>query len=176
MRLTLVGIGANLDRRLARFRFSWQLLDLLLEGARRSSIWTSLPAGFADQPKFWNAVVAGRTTEEPDRLLGRLKEIERAAGRIPRFPNGPRELDLDLLFVEGEERQSPFLTLPHPAFEARPFVILPASEVEPRLSLRAGSPPLAELAAACSAEGLERLCPPGEWEKAGVGGARGEQC
>ncbi len=49
---------------------------------------------------------------------------------------GPRTLDLDLIWYEGEEREDAHLTLPHPRAHEREFVLRPLAELAPDLVLR----------------------------------------
>ena len=65
-------------------------------------------------------------------LLDAVKEIERRAGRVPTFRNGPRALDVDLLDVRGEVFRSRRLTLPHPRLHRRRFVLAPLAAIAPR--------------------------------------------
>ncbi len=67
--------------------------------ACRSSLYSTEPVGFADQPRFLNTVVALETELEPRPLLEGLLAIEKEFGRdrSSGIPNGPRSLDLDIL-------------------------------------------------------------------------------
>jgi 2-amino-4-hydroxy-6-hydroxymethyldihydropteridine diphosphokinase len=85
--------------------------------------------GPAGQMDFLNAVARCETSLTPQELLDRLKEIERQMGRMagPRW--GPRTIDLDLLLYDLLHYSSPTLTIPHPRFAFRKFVLEPALEV-----------------------------------------------
>ena len=67
----------------------------------RSSLYSTEPVGFAEQPRFVNAVVALETALEPRELLNKLLGIEKEFGRdrSASIPNGPRTLDLDILLI-----------------------------------------------------------------------------
>jgi|SRR5579871_3224409 len=97
-----------------------------------SSLYSTKPVGFADQPRFLNAVVALETDLEPLALLRELLRIEKEFGRdrSSGIRNGPRTLDLDIL-VYGDERISEAgLAIPHPRIEEREFVLVPLLELE----------------------------------------------
>jgi len=85
-----------------------------------------------DQPNFLNAVAKGTTHLGPLALLTKLKLTEEELGRIARFSNGPREIDLDLLaygslqFVAGNR-----LIIPHPRIAERRFVLAPWTDLDP---------------------------------------------
>jgi len=101
---------------------------------RISSLYRTEPLGDPDQPWFVNAVAELETEESPARLLARLKDLERRAGR-PResLRWAPRVLDLDLLLLGDGVVTSPELELPHPALSTRRFVLEPLAELAPEV-------------------------------------------
>src|SRR5207302_3829580 len=106
-----------------------------LLGARRvSTVRETEPWGYADQPRFLNAVAELETDEEPRALLDRLLEVERALGRTREGPRyGPRTIDLDLLLYGDEQLDEPGLVVPHPRLHERAFVLEPLAELAPDL-------------------------------------------
>jgi dihydroneopterin aldolase/2-amino-4-hydroxy-6-hydroxymethyldihydropteridine diphosphokinase/dihydropteroate synthase len=72
------------------------------------------------------------TTLGPLDLLRLLKRIELAVGRTKTFTNGPRVVDLDLLFYDDEsvslESEEGGLIVPHPRIAEREFVLRPLAE------------------------------------------------
>ncbi len=122
-----VGLGANLGDREATIRRAAALLGV----ARLSPILETEPWGYADQPKFLNAVAEVETDIGPRRLLDRLLEIERELGRVRKGPRyGPRTIDLDLLLYGDEVVEEPGLTVPHPRLAERLFVLEPLSALD----------------------------------------------
>lgn len=91
----------------------------------------SKPEGFAKQPDFVNAVVILSTPYQPKALLRKLKELETKLGRVPTFKNGPRVIDLDILFYDNieffDDDDQYFLIIPHPRLHEREFVLKPLS-------------------------------------------------
>ena len=84
------------------------------------------PVGYSDQPNFLNLCLAITCSLKPDELLAKTLEVERQLGRERSANrNGPRTLDIDLLFYEGGDWDSPAVTLPHPRWSSRGFVIIP---------------------------------------------------
>ena len=67
----------------------------------------------------------------PDSILVNLKQIERKVGRTPSQKWGPREIDLDLIYVGDLVIKSPMLALPHPEVTARRFVLTPLTDIAP---------------------------------------------
>src|SRR5208283_735159 len=86
--------------------------------AARSSLYSTAPVGLADQPRFLNAVIALETTLTPFELLGAVLLIERDFGRdrAAGTANGPRTLDLDILFYGDLVLSESTLKIPHPRF------------------------------------------------------------
>jgi 2-amino-4-hydroxy-6-hydroxymethyldihydropteridine diphosphokinase len=99
----------------------------------RSRLYSTAPVGFAEQPRFVNAVVELKTELEPRALLGALLEIERAFGRerAAERTNGPRTLDLDILLYGERLIDEADLQVPHPRLAERAFVLVPLHEIAP---------------------------------------------
>jgi 2-amino-4-hydroxy-6-hydroxymethyldihydropteridine diphosphokinase len=134
-----IGLGANLASVAGTppETLAAALLQLgeLGQVVARSSLYSTDPVGFADQPQFVNAVIELETDLEPAELLKKLLEIERKFGRDRSLgiPNGPRTLDLDILLIDNLEISEPGLELPHPRLTERAFVLIPLSEIRPLL-------------------------------------------
>ncbi|MBX7056758.1 MAG: 2-amino-4-hydroxy-6-hydroxymethyldihydropteridine diphosphokinase [Leptospirales bacterium] len=92
-----------------------------------------------DQAPFLNQLLEIETALSPEDLLDLLKSLEGRLGRIDRFRYGPREIDLDILWFEGELRDSNNLAIPHPALDSRAYVrqLLAQWELSPEELLRA---------------------------------------
>jgi 2-amino-4-hydroxy-6-hydroxymethyldihydropteridine diphosphokinase len=81
--------------------------------------------------RFVNAVAILETDESPPELLARLKAIERAFGRRRGIRWGARVIDLDIILWSGGAWSSPGLTIPHPHFRERDFVLKPLAAIAP---------------------------------------------
>lgn len=128
-----VGLGANLGDREATLRRAIARLAELGRVARVSSIYETEPVGLKEQPAFLNAVALVETTLSAREFLDALLRIESESGRLRILKNGPRTLDLDLLFWGGEVVREPGLEAPHPRLHLRRFVLAPLAEVAPAL-------------------------------------------
>lgn len=144
-RQALVALGANMGDRLATLRQA--VADIaalpLTQVEAVSHAYQSAPAYVEDQPVFANAVVRLVTELHPLSLLAALLGIEDAHGRVRAMANGPRSLDLDLLWMEGERHAGTRLCLPHPLMGERDFVLRPMADVLPsveRFCAREGIP------------------------------------
>ena len=133
-RRALVALGSNLGEREGNLQRGLELLGSS-EGVRitQRSRWheTTPVGGPPSQGDFLNGACELMTTCTPESLLARCLEIEEELGRVRTERDGPRTLDLDLLWFEGEVRDEASLTLPHPRWEERAFVLAPLAELCP---------------------------------------------
>lgn len=131
----LIALGSNVAGGETALRQGWRAAVALLplhEG-RLSSVSLSEPAEGAHGNRFANAVGVGYVDLDPLEGLAVLQRIEKAFGRdrdIEGF-HGARPLDLDLIDVDGVALALPRLTLPHPRWKSRAFVLGPLAEVCP---------------------------------------------
>jgi len=139
MRTAYIRMGGNLDswagRPEATLAAAATRLESLGRVARRSSLYSTDPVGFADQPRFVNAVVALVTGLVPQELLKGLLDVEQEFGRdrTAGIANGPRTLDLDLLLFADMKISEPGLEIPHPRLAERAFVLIPLCEIAPAM-------------------------------------------
>ena len=127
--MVYLGLGSNLGDREANLRRALELLseDITLE--KVSSIYDTAPWGYEDQPRFLNCVCVGWTSLSPRELLAVVKGVEKVVGREPSFPNGPRTIDVDILFYERRRVIEAGLEIPHPRLAERAFVLFPLAEI-----------------------------------------------
>lgn len=139
-----IGLGANLGRREKTIAMAMELLDAEenIQVAAVSSMYETPPWGKPDQPAFINAAARAETTLEPLQLLYVCQRIEKLLGRVRHEHWGARTIDLDLLYIikDGEMLyiQQEELKVPHPYMEQRSFVLVPLSELAPKLVLASG--------------------------------------
>ena len=123
-----VGLGANLGDREKTIRRAAELIGAV----RLSPVIETEPWGYADQPRFLNAVAEIDTELAPRDLLRLLLDVERQLGRVRTGPRyGPRTIDLDLLLYGSETIDEPGLTVPHPLLHERRFVLEPLAALAP---------------------------------------------
>jgi len=130
-RLALLGLGSNVGDRRAHIEAALDEISRVAPILATSSFYRTDPMGFARQPAFWNLVAAIAWKGGPARLLALAKRVERAVGRTPSFRNGPREIDVDILDLEGTRRTGADPILPHPRLGERRFVLAPLAELAP---------------------------------------------
>lgn len=98
---------------------------------RQSSLYVTEPVGFRAQAWFLNCAVEAETALMPRQLLRVLCGVERKLGRRRMVAQGPRAIDIDLLFYGASVMRTPELTVPHPRLTERRFVLVPLREIAP---------------------------------------------
>ena len=146
-----VALGANLGEAHQAVLRAIDALALLpgTELTARSGLYRTAPHE-ALGPDFVNAVAEIATRLSAPDLLNALLSLEQQAGRRRPYSHAPRTLDLDLLFYGDACVQSPRLTLPHPRWAERAFVLVPLADVCPSRVTK-------ELLAAVADQHIERI-------------------
>jgi 2-amino-4-hydroxy-6-hydroxymethyldihydropteridine diphosphokinase len=129
-RAALLGLGTNLGNRTANLRAAIAHLGELGDVSRLSRVYESEPYGYVDQPRFLNMAVQLRTSLEPAALLRAVKQIEERLGRAPTYRMGPRVIDIDVLFYEDLQVDTPELQIPHRGVMDRAFVLAPLLDLD----------------------------------------------
>ena len=124
-----LALGTNLGKRLDNLRAAINAFAPQIHVLKESRVYETEPWGYVDQPAFLNMVVRAETELSPRDLLVRLKGLEASLGRVPGFRNGPRLIDLDILFYDDLHLDTPGLVIPHPRLHERGFVLVPLADV-----------------------------------------------
>jgi 2-amino-4-hydroxy-6-hydroxymethyldihydropteridine diphosphokinase len=126
----VISLGSNLGDRAWYLRKAIHELGREITVVRVSSMIETDPVDApAGSPRFLNMVIAGYTSLSPESLLDALMAIESRLGRRRTTRNAPRVIDLDLILHSGNVRRTERLTLPHPRFREREFVMRPMREL-----------------------------------------------
>lgn len=135
MRRVVIGLGSNLGDRAGFLDAAIERLraDPEIHVVARSAVYESPPAGGPPQGDYLNAAVLLETSLPGEEILRRTLAIERSLGRVrpPPVPWGPRTIDLDVLWIEGEIIAEPDLGVPHPRLPERAFALRPLLDVAP---------------------------------------------
>jgi 2-amino-4-hydroxy-6-hydroxymethyldihydropteridine diphosphokinase len=133
MSRAFVGVGSNLgDRRgliAGALRMLRETSGLTIN--RISPIYETEAEGGPPQGMYLNAVWEIETSLDCPDLLRELFRVEQLLGRRRAERNGPRTIDLDILFYENRIYRSEELTVPHPRLHRRCFVLRPMADLEP---------------------------------------------
>ena len=131
-----ISLGSNLGDRAGNLLLGIRgILDRGHEVTRLSQIYETEPVETFPQPTFLNMVAELRVEArlQPEELLQQLLGIEQSLGRTRDSIKGPRTIDLDLLLYGEHLVDNQSLSLPHPQFHRRRFVLVPLAEICPNL-------------------------------------------
>ncbi len=127
-RRAFLGLGSNIGDREGHLRHA---IDRIPDVVRVSALWETLPVGGPEQDNFLNCVVQLMTDRTARQLLAVCREREADAERIRVERWGPRTLDVDVLWIDGETVDEHDLVVPHPRMFERAFVLTPLRELAP---------------------------------------------
>jgi 2-amino-4-hydroxy-6-hydroxymethyldihydropteridine diphosphokinase len=132
--IAAVALGSNLGDRRAHLAFALAKLETFLQSSTVSRFYETVPVDVrGPQSLFLNAAVVGGTKLSARQFLAALLAIESERGRERPFPGAARTLDLDLVLLGDQVIDEPGLTVPHPRFRERRFVLEPLVEIAPDL-------------------------------------------
>ena len=97
-----------------------------------SHIYITEPWGVADQPEYFNQVLAYQSPElAPEQILDIIQTIELSLGRERTQKWGARTIDIDILMIDDIILQTSRLMIPHPLMCDRLFVLKPLADILP---------------------------------------------
>ncbi len=153
----VIALGSNLGDRRSHLAWAAEALGAFVSGLRLSPVIETDAVGVPDaQPPYLNAVAVGTTTVPAADLLEGLLEIEQRRGRVRTGLRSARTLDLDLILYGDLVTESDALSVPHPRFRERRFVLEPLAAIAPDVVDPVTGKTAAELADALRAVGSDR--------------------
>ncbi|MEI6970244.1 MAG: 2-amino-4-hydroxy-6-hydroxymethyldihydropteridine diphosphokinase [bacterium] len=136
-----ISLGSNLGDRLANLKEAKRLLGLLA-GVRvtaQSRVYETSPVdvpGEFEHLPFLNSVLLVETAIPPVVLLGMFNGIENTMGRERSTArNAPRPIDIDIIFAGHLQVAGDGVTIPHPRWAGRRFVVEPLNDVRPDMTV-----------------------------------------
>jgi 2-amino-4-hydroxy-6-hydroxymethyldihydropteridine diphosphokinase len=134
LKRVFLALGSNIGDREANLRKAIEALRAPdFEIVSISPVYETAPQGYANQGWFLNLVLEAQTTLLPLRLLARCQKVERSLGRKREIVNGPRTIDVDVLFYGNSAIRGSGLQVPHPRYAERRFVLAPLVDIAPDL-------------------------------------------
>lgn len=134
MKGVYLSIGSNTGD---RFRSLQRAIEELVANGvtieRVSRIYETEPQGNREQGWFLNIAVEASTFLFPAQLLARIHKIEQKLKRRRTILNGPRTIDIDIIFYGETAMKTAELQIPHPRYASRRFVLAPLAEIAPEL-------------------------------------------
>lgn len=124
-----LSIGSNIENRQENIKTSIKEIKKLGDIKTVSSIYETEPVGYQKQNNFLNLVLKLETKLSPNKLIKETQKIENEMGRIKKIKDGPRNIDIDIIFYNDEIINTEKLTVPHPRMHQRRFVLAPMKEI-----------------------------------------------
>jgi 2-amino-4-hydroxy-6-hydroxymethyldihydropteridine diphosphokinase len=129
-----LALGSNIENRKQHIETAIILLREKVSDITVAPLYETKPRYFEDQQNFLNTVLSGYTDLEPRELLHFTQTVQKEVGRVERFRNGPREIDIDILFYDDLMYKDEELEIPHPRLQERDFVLQPFAGINPDFS------------------------------------------
>jgi len=155
--IVYLALGSNLGNRAANLKEAIASLSPQMDVKAKSKVYETPPWGHTEQEKFLNQVLKVKTYLEPEPLLKHLKRLEVALGRVVSFRNGPRLIDIDILFYDDLVFESPVVAIPHPRVHERGFVLLPMMDIAPDFVHPLKQKSVRDLIAGCDLRGIVQV-------------------
>jgi 2-amino-4-hydroxy-6-hydroxymethyldihydropteridine diphosphokinase len=131
MTVVFLGLGSNMGNKEQQIKDAITFIGDCGKVIKESRLYLTEPVGLSDQDWFLNCVVEIETDIDPKTLLLKVKSIERKLGRKKTIKNGPRPIDIDILFYDNLVIQTKNLVIPHPLVQERLFVLQPMMDLNP---------------------------------------------
>lgn len=126
----IIATGSNLGNKLEQLELAKKRLMKFYELIAQSEVFESEAVDYLDQPDFYNQVLEFKLPDEdPVLTLKKLLQIEKEFGRVRDIDKGPRTIDIDIIFWGTEHISQPGLTVPHPSWDQRSFVVRPLQQL-----------------------------------------------
>jgi 2-amino-4-hydroxy-6-hydroxymethyldihydropteridine diphosphokinase len=126
-----LGLGSNIGDKKEHINKALTFISELYEIKKISHQYITEPVGNIKQEWFLNCVIEIKTEIDPKKLLSSVKSIERKLGRTKIVKNGPRSIDIDILFYGDFVIKTKNLVIPHPLIQERLFVLQPMMDLNP---------------------------------------------
>jgi 2-amino-4-hydroxy-6-hydroxymethyldihydropteridine diphosphokinase len=126
-----LALGSNMGDRKALIEEAIERLQPDVELVQLSPLYETEPVGYRDQEWFVNAVGLFRTSLSPQALLEKCLAVEASLKRVRTIKNGPRTIDIDIVFYGEAIIDEPGLHIPHPRMHERRFVLQPLTDIAP---------------------------------------------
>ncbi|MGA8164224.1 MAG: 2-amino-4-hydroxy-6-hydroxymethyldihydropteridine diphosphokinase [Waddliaceae bacterium] len=132
-----VALGSNVGNRKAMLMSALKQIRNIagVDDVVCSNFYQTIPASSIPQERYLNAVCRFKSSGNPKGIFDELERIERMLGKCPKPKEAPRIIDLDLLFFGIESYRGHGLTIPHPRWLERLFVLIPLLDLTDEVSV-----------------------------------------
>ena len=126
-----IALGTNVGNYKNNFFAAIRELNKLGQISKIGNIYKSKPYGYLHQNYFYNSVLELKSKMMPMQLMKNIQLIEKKLQKNKRIINGPRKIDLDIIFWGKKKLRNHNLYIPHPRAKERDFVLLPLIDLDP---------------------------------------------
>ena len=128
---SVIALGSNLGNSI--YNLSCAIKELRKFGyiSKIADVYISKPYGYKYQDNFYNTAVLLKTNKQPLELINIISQIEKKLKKNKRIINGPRNIDIDIIFYGKNKYFFSNLIIPHPRAKDRDFVLLPILDINP---------------------------------------------
>ncbi len=126
-----IALGTNVGNYKNNFIAAIRELNKLGQISKIADIYKSKPYGYLYQNYFYNSVLELKSKMMPMQLMKNIQLIEKKLQKNKRIINGPRKIDLDIIFWGKKKLRNHNLYIPHPRAKERDFVLLPLIDLDP---------------------------------------------
>lgn len=132
-----VSIGGNEKRSRQKLQDVYNFLEeeADFKEVQLSSLLITDPISSQLQDPFFNGAATFQTALSPEQLFEKLEAFEKKLGKKKKPKWAPRPIDIDLIFHGKSILEEKTLTLPHPLWLEREFVILPLMELIDKVAI-----------------------------------------
>jgi 2-amino-4-hydroxy-6-hydroxymethyldihydropteridine diphosphokinase len=130
--IAYIALGSNLGDKKSHLDKAIQILNSTIGNVIKQADYIETePIDMLSKDLFLNTCIELKTPLSAIKLLVELKKIEENFGRNPssKGKNESRTLDLDIIFFNQLIYSSIDLTIPHPRYHVRDFVLYPLKQI-----------------------------------------------
>ena len=128
---TIIALGSNIGNSIHNLSSAIKELRKFGYISKIADIYISEPYGYKYQDNFYNTAVLLKTNKQPLELINIISQIEKKLKKNKRIINGPRNIDIDIIFYGKNKYFFSNLIIPHPRAKDRDFVLLPILDINP---------------------------------------------
>ncbi len=125
-----IALGSNIGDKIFNIKQSIHEIKKYGQVVNYGDIYISKPYGFKNQQNFFNTAILFFTNLQPLELMKKLSLIETKLKKNKKIENGPRRIDMDIIFYGKQNISNKKLTIPHPRAHLRDFVLLPIADID----------------------------------------------
>ena len=126
-----IALGTNVGNYINNFSHAIVELKKIGQVIKMANIYKSKPYGYLKQNFFYNSMVHLKSELLPTELMNKIQLIEKKLKKNKRIINGPRKIDLDIIFCGYKIFNNRKLSIPHPRVSERDFVLFPLQDIAP---------------------------------------------